>query len=64
MYSLTLSLKDLFKNTHVVRSAQNIYKILHSRNLRDVYPNVDIVAINKSFFFFNEIECKKGRTLE
>lgn len=38
---LHYQLKEL-ANCEDVRSAQNICNILHSQNLRDVYPNVDI----------------------
>lgn len=38
----TLGTKDSSANMKDERSAQNICNVLHSRNLRDVYPNVDI----------------------
>ncbi|XP_074112948.1 zinc finger MYM-type protein 1-like [Cotesia typhae] len=39
---LHYQLKDSSANTEDVRSAQNICNVLHSRSLRDVYPNVNI----------------------
>lgn len=39
---LHCQLKDSLANMEDVRSAQKICNVLHSRNLRDVYPNVDI----------------------
>ncbi|XP_044588849.1 zinc finger MYM-type protein 1-like [Cotesia glomerata] len=39
---LQYQLKDSSANTEDIRSAQNICNVLHSRSLRDVYPNVDI----------------------
>ena len=39
---LQCQLKDSLENTEDLRSAREIYNVLHSRNLRDVYPNVDI----------------------
>lgn len=39
---LHYQLKDSLLNTKGVRSAQGICNVLHSQNLRDVYPNVDI----------------------
>lgn len=39
---LHCQLKDSVMDTKDIRSAQGIYSFLHSQNLQDVYPNVDI----------------------
>lgn len=43
-----------------VHSAQNIYNVLHSRRLRDVYPNVDIAL--RIFLSIQATNCSGERS--
>lgn len=57
---LQCQLKDSLANMEDIRSAQDIGKVLHSRNLRDVYPNVDIAL--RMFLSIPATNCSGERS--
>lgn len=57
---LHCQLKDSLLNIKDVRSAQGIYNFLHSQNLQDVYPNVDIAL--RIFLSIPATNCSEERS--